>query len=243
MDPPFLPRLACLGRPRHAVLGPGEPRVAPAAPAAPRHDGLGPFAHEVGEQPLIVEDDGAVRDAHHEILPVPAVATCAGAGLAGLRAEVWMIREPREVVQVACRPEHDVAAAAAVATLRPPLRLVGLAPHGRGAVTAAAGANLHVDLVHERHAEQPRWSTPVVDWAARREDWHVVEPVTVWMVHLGLGDGRKAAEVRGTLTLGDEGLEFVERKSGADVRFDYTSIQPREAGPRLAGAPGRLAQR
>ena len=74
----------------------------------------------------------------------------------------------------------------------------------------------------------------MVDWAARREDWHVVEPVTVWMVHLGLGDGRKAAEVRGTLTLGNDGLEFVERKTGADVRFDYTSIQ---RAKRVRGSP------
>jgi hypothetical protein len=74
----------------------------------------------------------------------------------------------------------------------------------------------------------------VVDWAATREDWHVVEPVTVWMVHLGLGDGKKPAEVRGTLSLGDEGLEFVERKSGADVRFDYTSIH---RAKRLRGSP------
>jgi hypothetical protein len=62
----------------------------------------------------------------------------------------------------------------------------------------------------------------------------VVEPVIVWMVHLGLGDGRKPAEVRGTLTLGDEGLEFVERKSGADVRFDYASIR---RAKRLRGSP------
>jgi hypothetical protein len=62
----------------------------------------------------------------------------------------------------------------------------------------------------------------------------VVEPVTVWMVHLGLVDGRKAAEVRGTLSLGDEGLEFVERKSGADVRFDYTSIH---RAKRVRGSP------
>jgi hypothetical protein len=54
------------------------------------------------------------------------------------------------------------------------------------------------------------------------------------MVHLGLGDGRKPAEVRGTLTLGDEGLEFVERKSGADVRFDYASIR---RAKRLRGSP------
>jgi len=74
----------------------------------------------------------------------------------------------------------------------------------------------------------------VVDWTGKDEDWRVVEPVTVWMVHLGLGDGRKPAEVRGTLSLGDEGLEFVERKSGADVRFDYTSIR---RAKRLRGSP------
>ena len=52
-----------------------------------------------------------------------------------------------------------------------------------------------------------------------------MEPAVVWMVHLGLGSGTKPPEVRGTLTLGDDGLEFVERKTGADVRFDYTSIR------------------
>jgi hypothetical protein len=62
----------------------------------------------------------------------------------------------------------------------------------------------------------------------------VVEPVIVWMVHLALGDGRKPTEVRGTLSLGDEGLEFVERKSGADVRFEYGSIR---RAKRLHGSP------
>jgi hypothetical protein len=74
----------------------------------------------------------------------------------------------------------------------------------------------------------------VVDWTGKDEDWRVVEPVIVWMVHLGLGDGRKPAEVRGTLSLGDEGLEFVERKSGADVRFDYASIR---RAKRVRGSP------
>jgi hypothetical protein len=62
----------------------------------------------------------------------------------------------------------------------------------------------------------------------------VVEPVTVWMVHLGLGRGTKPPEVRGTLTLGDDGLEFVERKTGADVRFDFGSIR---RAKRVRGSP------
>jgi hypothetical protein len=60
----------------------------------------------------------------------------------------------------------------------------------------------------------------------------VVEPVEVWMVHLG--SGSKPVEVRGTLALGEVGLEFVERKTGADVRFDYGSIR---RARRIKGSP------
>jgi hypothetical protein len=60
----------------------------------------------------------------------------------------------------------------------------------------------------------------------------VVEPTEVWMVHLG--SQKKPLEVRGTLTLGDEGLEFVERKTGADVRFEYGSIR---RAKRIRGSP------
>ena len=167
--------------------------------------------------------------------PFAAVAAGAGAGLAGLGVEVRVIREPREVVQVAGRPEHDVAAPAAVAALRPSLRLVGLAPHRGGAVTAAAGAHLHVDLVHERHAEQPRWSIACGRLGERRrEDWHVVEPVIVWMVHLGSGTGGSRSRCGAPSPSGTSGLEFVEKKTGADVRFDYASIR---RAKRMRGSP------
>jgi hypothetical protein len=72
----------------------------------------------------------------------------------------------------------------------------------------------------------------VVDSGARGEDWPVVEPVDVWMVHLGAG--AKPREVKGTLTLGGTGLEFVERKTGVDVRFDYGSIR---RAKRIKGSP------
>ena len=52
------------------------------------------------------------------------------------------------------------------------------------------------------------------------------------MVHLGVG--RKQLEVRGTLTLGESGLEFVEKKTGADVRFGYGSIR---RAKRIRGSP------
>jgi hypothetical protein len=72
----------------------------------------------------------------------------------------------------------------------------------------------------------------VVDRATTGEDWPVVEPTEVWMVHLGAQ--RKPLEVRGTLTLGADGLEFVERKTGADVRFEYDSIR---RAKRIRGSP------
>jgi hypothetical protein len=72
----------------------------------------------------------------------------------------------------------------------------------------------------------------VVDGSATDEDWLVVEPVDVWMVHLGARS--KQLEVRGTLTLGERGLEFVERKTGADVGFAYRSIR---RAKRIRGSP------
>jgi hypothetical protein len=60
----------------------------------------------------------------------------------------------------------------------------------------------------------------------------VVEPVTVWMVHLGAT--KKPEEIKGTLSLGETGLEFVERRTGADVTFDYGEIR---RAKRVRGSP------
>ena len=60
----------------------------------------------------------------------------------------------------------------------------------------------------------------------------MIEPVTVWMVHLGVGPD--PPEIRGTLTLGDEGLEFVPRKSEEVVRFGYGTIR---RAKRIRGSP------
>jgi hypothetical protein len=60
----------------------------------------------------------------------------------------------------------------------------------------------------------------------------MVEPVEVWMVQLGAGS--RPAEVRGTLNLGERDLEFVERKTGTAVRFDYGSIRRVK---RIKGSP------
>lgn len=68
--------------------------------------------------------------------------------------------------------------------------------------------------------------------AATDEDWSVVGPTEVWMVHLGTR--AKPLEVRGTLTLGEGGLEFVERKTGADLRLPYEVIR---RAKRIRGSP------
>jgi hypothetical protein len=60
----------------------------------------------------------------------------------------------------------------------------------------------------------------------------VPEPVTVWMVHLG--GGTPPAEIKGTLRLGERGLEFVEAKTGVDVLFAYPSIRKAK---RIRGSP------
>ena len=67
---------------------------------------------------------------------------------------------------------------------------------------------------------------------AAHEDGPVIEPVTVWMVHLGVGPN--PPEVRGTLALGDEGLEFVPRKTEEVVRFGYETIR---RARRIRGSP------
>ena len=177
MQPPFLALLAGLGGLGHAVLGAGEPHVAAPAAASPGDDGLRPLPHEVGQQPLLVEDHRAVRDADHEVLPLRRRR--GGRGRRACRARPGGAGGPRTT------PGRAGCGSPGTRRRRPGRRRHPPAlpsacrarSHRGGAVAAATGAHLHVDLVHERHAEQPRWSTAVVDWAARREDWHVVEPV------------------------------------------------------------------
>ncbi|HEX5937163.1 MAG TPA: hypothetical protein VFZ75_05670 [Actinomycetota bacterium] len=60
----------------------------------------------------------------------------------------------------------------------------------------------------------------------------MIEPITVWMVHLGVGPD--PPETRGTLTLGDRGLEFVARKTATVEVFDYETIR---RAKRIRGSP------
>jgi hypothetical protein len=56
------------------------------------------------------------------------------------------------------------------------------------------------------------------------------EPVTVWMVELGVG----AAEVRGSLSLEDDGVVFTRDGSGARSRFAFEDVR---GAKRVRGSP------
>ena len=77
-------------------------------------------------------------------------APCAVA--AALGAEVRAPAEALQVAQVVVAAQHDVAAAAAVAAVRPALGHVRLAPEREAAVAARAGADLDARAVVEHPA-------------------------------------------------------------------------------------------
>ena len=115
----------------------------PAKPAA-RDDRARSGMREVGEQPsLVVEHlcaDGDVElgvGARGTVLQRTAAASAA----AGL--DVLIRAKRRQIAEVVIRDEHDVAARAAVAAVRPSLGNVLLPAKGEAAVAAAA--RLHVD--------------------------------------------------------------------------------------------------
>src|SRR5207244_8854394 len=81
--------------------------------------------------------------AHREVVAGGAMALGAPAVPAALGAKMRAAVEGLQVAQRVVALEHDVAAAPAVAAVRPALGDVGLAAEAGAAVTAAPGA--HVD--------------------------------------------------------------------------------------------------
>jgi hypothetical protein len=65
-----------------------------------------------------------------------------------------------------------------------------------------------------------------------RDDDVVIEPTEVWMVHLKTG--AKPAEIRGTLSLGEDGLVFTDRKTDAQLVFGFATI---DRVKRIRGSP------
>jgi hypothetical protein len=152
VEPPLLALLASLGRARRAILRAGEPHVPPAAPPAAGHDGLGPGAHQVRQEPLLVGDDRPVGHRDHEVPSRGAVSPGTAARLAALGALVGVVGEPRQVPEAGIDAEDDVASVSAVATVGTAAGRERLAAHRRGPVAATAGAGPHLALVHEPHA-------------------------------------------------------------------------------------------
>ena len=197
---------------RHAILRTGESDVAAPAAAASGDHGLRALPHEVGDQPCSSKTTVPSGTVTTRSFPLPRRG---GRGRRACPVRPGDADGPRTT--------RGRAGCGRLGTRRrrrgprppfgPTLGLVRLAPHRGGTITAATGAHLHVDLVHERHAEQPRWSASVVTGrGAKIGSW---SSRYVWMVHLGAGRGRAARRCGDAHPRGS-GLEFVE-ESGADL--------------------------
>ena len=145
------------------MRGRGEVDVAKAAPAAARDDDLLTGRHEVGHQLAgrVVENAGARRDRDHEGVAGLAVSLRAEAAAARLRAEVVREAEVAQRGEARVDPQHDGAAAAAVAAIGAALRDVRLAPERGRAVAAVTGTDPDGYAVEEHrdrlsHAPRPR---------------------------------------------------------------------------------------
>ena len=194
-------------------------------PRPPRRHGLRAVSHQVGEESLLVGHDRPVGNREDQVLASRAVAR------PGLRA---CPLPPAGADGRRTTPGRGRCATRGTRRRRRCRRrrrpgLPGrerLAPH-RGRAVPPRPASLDVDLVHERQRRQPRWS------AARGDNWSSSPRPDV------ASHRREAPVIRGT-PLGDGGLVFAEKKTGADLVPPSTrSIA--QADPRVARAARRLA--
>jgi hypothetical protein len=103
---------------------------------------------------LIIEDDGADGKGHHHILSGPAGAIGCAALATDFRFVVFLVAEVEERGHARRCFKDDIAAVAAIATIRPAARHEFFAPKTARAVAAAAGSDLNTDFVdkHRRTA-------------------------------------------------------------------------------------------
>ena len=94
--------------------------------------------------------DRPERDADRDVAAVGAVLEAAAAGLAVFGAALGIVEDARERIDVLVAGEEDVAAAAAVAAVRPAERHKRLAAERHRAVATPAGADEHLNLVDKR---------------------------------------------------------------------------------------------
>ena len=125
--------------------------AAPALAAAGDEQALA-LAHEVAEElALGVADLGADRHLDEQFGPVGAALVGAAPVAAVDGAEVVLVAEVREVVQLARRDQHDVAAGRAVPSVGPALGHVLLTAEAHGA--AAAVTSAHADACPVEHVK------------------------------------------------------------------------------------------
>ena len=135
---PSRPFSANLGAWRVELLKQTLPR--PPSPPRATQQALA-LAHEVAEELAVgVADLGADRHLDEQFGPVGAALVGAAPVAAVGGPEVVLVTEVGEVVQLARRDQHDVAAGRAVAAVGPAFGHVLLAAEAHGAVTAATSA-------------------------------------------------------------------------------------------------------
>src|SRR5262249_26792322 len=108
---------------------------------------------QVGEQraALLVVDRGPRRDAQHQVGAARPVLVLATAVLASARAQRLGVGQVEERCDARVDAQHDVAAVAPVAAVRPPARYIFLAPEAHAAIAAVARLDAHAHLVDELH--------------------------------------------------------------------------------------------
>ena len=156
-DPALLPGLALLGVLRRLVGGRLEVGVAePAATAAGDHHLLS-GGDQIGEELVrgVVEDRGAGRNAHHEVMARRTVAPRALAPTAVRRLEVVAVLEVAQGRLAGIHGEVHRTASTAIPAVRSAARDVRLAPEGRRAVAAVTGTDVDLDAVEEHRGHCP----------------------------------------------------------------------------------------
>src|SRR5665647_3381976 len=162
-QPELFPVQPSLGELRSLARGALETDVAAATLAAARDQQALTLGHEVAQHAAVgVEDLGAHRrlDLQHGAVGAAFVGAAAVATVGG--AEMVLVAEVAEVVQLARGHEHHVAAGGAVAAVGPALVDVLLAAEALGAVAAAATAHADAGLVEHEGCSRPGPAAPLM---------------------------------------------------------------------------------
>ena len=152
-DPALLARPAGSRMARRLVGGALEMRVAEAAVAAlAQHDALARLGQVEQHRLLVlVEDLGADRHAHQDVLGLGAGAHLAHAVMAAPHLEMLLVAVVDQRVEVGHRLDHDVAALAAVAAVRPAELDELLAMKADAPGTAVAAFHEDLGFIEEFH--------------------------------------------------------------------------------------------